>query len=137
MVGALAGVRVIELGAFAAGPVIGKHLANYGADVIRIESRLHLDGFRFSYPPFKDNIPGPERAGIFNFYNDGKRSITLNLKHPRGQELARKLVATADVVIENFTPGTLQRMGLGYPTLSTDNPGLILLSTCNQGQSGP
>ncbi len=137
MARALAGVRVIEFGGFAAGPVIGKHLGNYGADVIRIESRLRMDGFRFSYPPFKDNIAGPERAGIFNFYNDGKRSITLNLKHPRGQELARNLVATSDVVIENFTPGTLQRLGLGYSTLSTDNPGLILLSTCNQGQSGP
>jgi benzylsuccinate CoA-transferase BbsF subunit len=133
----LAGVRVIEFGGFAAGPAIGKHLANYGADVIRIESRLRMDGFRFSYPPFKDNIPGPERAGIFNFYNDGKRSITLNLKHPRGRELARKLVVTSDVVIENFTPGTLTRMGLGYSILKRDNPGLILLSTCNQGQSGP
>ena len=134
---ALGHLRVIELGGFAAGPVIGKHLGNYGADVIRIESRLRLDGFRFSYPPFKDNLPGPERAGIFNFYNDGKRSITLNLKHPRGQALARQLIATADVVIENFTPGTLQRLGLSYPTLRAENPGLILLSTCNQGQSGP
>jgi benzylsuccinate CoA-transferase BbsF subunit len=137
MARALAGVRVVEFGGFAAGPVIGKHLANYGADVIRIESRLRLDGFRFSYPPFKDNIPGPERAGIFNFYNDGKRSITLNLKDPRGTELARKLVATADIVIENFTPGTLTRLGLGYDILATENPRLILLSTCNQGQSGP
>lgn len=135
--GALAGVRVIEFGGFAAGPVIGKHLGNYGADVIRIESHLRLDGFRFSYPPFKDNIPGPERAGIFNFYNDGKRSITLNLKHPHGQKLARKLVATCDVVIENFTPGTLARLGLGYAILKQDNPGLILLSTCSQGQFGP
>ena len=134
---ALAGVRVVEFGGFAAGPVISKHLGNYGADVIRIESHLRLDGFRFSYPPFKDNIPGPERAGIFNFYNDGKRSITLNLKHPRGQELARKLVATSDVVIENFTPGTLGRLGLGYSTLKQENPGLILLSTCSQGQFGP
>src|ERR1700730_299767 len=117
MARALAGVRVVELGGFAAGPVIGKHLANYGADVIRIESRLRLDGFRFSYPPFKDNAPGPARAGIFKFYNDGKRSITLNLKLLRGQELAHQLVATADVVIENFTPGTLQRLGLGYPIL--------------------
>ncbi|MCA1645686.1 MAG: CoA transferase [Chloroflexi bacterium] len=137
MAGALAGLRVIEFGGFAAGPGIGKHLGNYGAEVIRIESRLRLDGFRFSYPPFKDNVPGPERAGIFNFYNDGKRSITLNLKDPRGQDLARRLVATADVVIENFTPGTLTRLGLGYATLAADNPRLIVLSTCNQGQSGP
>jgi crotonobetainyl-CoA:carnitine CoA-transferase CaiB-like acyl-CoA transferase len=135
--GALAGLRVIEFGGFAAGPGIGKHLRNYGADVIRVESSMRLDGFRFSYPPFMDNIPGPERAGIFNFYNDGKRSITLNLKHPRGQELARTLVATADVVIENFTPGTMTRLGLDYSVLKQDNPELILLSTCNQGQFGP
>ena len=63
---ALAGTRVVELGGYAAGPVVGKYLANYGADVIRIESRQRLDGFRSHYPPFKDNVPGTERAGIFN-----------------------------------------------------------------------
>jgi benzylsuccinate CoA-transferase BbsF subunit len=134
---ALAGLRVVELGGFAAGPVVGKHLANHGAEVIRIESRRRLDGFRTNYPPFKDNIPGPERAGIFNFFNDGKRSVTLNLKAPRGVELARKLVARADLVVENFTPGTMTRLGLGYEILAAENPGLVMLSTCNQGQSGP
>ena len=135
--GALAGCRVIEFGGFAAGPVVGKHLANYGADVIRIESRTRLDGFRTHYPPFKDNVPGPERAGIFNFFNDGKRSVTLNLKLGRGVELARGLVAKADVVVENFTPGTMARLGLDYPALASDNPQLVMLSTCNQGQFGP
>jgi benzylsuccinate CoA-transferase BbsF subunit len=134
---ALAGVRVIELGGFAAGPVVGKHLANYGAEVIRIESRTRLDGFRVHYPPFKDNVPGPDRAAIFNFFNDGKHSLTLNLKAVRGVELARKLIGSADVVVENFTPGTMARLGLGYEMLALDNPGLVMLSTCNQGQSGP
>jgi benzylsuccinate CoA-transferase BbsF subunit len=134
---ALAGLRVVEFGGFAAGPVVGKHMANYGAEVIRIESRTRLDGFRTHYPPFKDNIPGPDRAAIFNFFNDGKRSITLNLKTARGIELARRLVASADVVVENFTPGTMARLGLGYDLLAVDNPGLVMLSTCNQGQSGP
>ena len=131
------GLRVVEFGGFAAGPVVGKHMANYGAEVIRVESRKALDGFRTHYPPYKDNIPGTERAGIFSFFNDGKRSVTLNLKTERGVGLARQLVAKADVVVENFTPGTISRLGLGYDLLSKANPGLVMLSTCNQGQFGP
>jgi benzylsuccinate CoA-transferase BbsF subunit len=134
---ALAGVRVVELGGYAAGPVVGKYLANYGADVIRIESRRRLDGFRTHYPPYKDNLPGVERAGIFNYFNDGKRSITLNLKTERGQQLARQLIQRSDVVVENFTPGTMERLGLGYATLVELNACLVMLSTCNQGQTGP
>ncbi|HWP34322.1 MAG TPA: CoA transferase [Thermodesulfobacteriota bacterium] len=134
---ALAGTLAIELGGFAAGPMVGKYLANHGAEVIRIESRAHLDGFRTHYPPFKDNVPGVDRAAMFAFYNDGKRSVTLNLKHPRGIELARRLVARADVLIENYTPGTIARLGLGYETVSRLNPRLVMLSTCNQGQTGP
>jgi benzylsuccinate CoA-transferase BbsF subunit len=130
-------VRVVELGGYAAGPVVGKHLGNYGADVIRIESRKRLDGFRSHYPPFKDNEPGIERAGIFNYFNDGKRSITLNLKTERGLELARQLISCSDVVVENFTPGTMERLGLGYEVLSGLNTCLVMLSTCNQGQTGP
>ena len=134
---ALSGLWVVEFGGFAAGPGVGKHLGNHGAEVIRVESRVRMDGFRFSYPPFKDNVPGPERAGIFNFYNDGKRSISLNLKTPQGVDLARRLVATSDVVIENFTPGTMRRLGLGYEHLAELKPDLVMLSTCNQGQFGP
>jgi crotonobetainyl-CoA:carnitine CoA-transferase CaiB-like acyl-CoA transferase len=134
---ALEGIKVIEFGGYAAGPVVGKHLGNYGADVIRIESRRRLDGFRTHYPPFKDSVPGVERAGIFNYFNDGKRSVTLNLKTPRGVDLACELVARADVVVENFTPGTMDRLGLGYARLSESNPCLVMLSTCNQGQTGP
>lgn len=133
----LTGLRVIELGGWAAGPVVGKHLANQGAEVIRIESRKRLDGFRTNYPPFKDNLPGPERAAIFNYFNDGKRSVTLNLKHARAVELARRLIAQADVVVENFTPGTMARLGLGYDAMAKENPRLVMLSTCNQGQHGP
>jgi benzylsuccinate CoA-transferase BbsF subunit len=133
---ALAGTRVIELGGYAAGPVVGKYLGNYGAEVIRVESHRRLDGFRTHYPPFKDNVPGIERAGIFNYFNDGKRSITLNLKTQRGLELARQLIERSDVVVENFTPGTMQRLGLGYSILAELNPSLVMLSTCNQGQTG-
>lgn len=134
---ALAGIRVIEAGFAAAGPLVGKHLANFGAEVIRLESRRAPDVFRSTYPPFKDNQPGPDRAAMFAFYNDGKLSATLNLKDARGIALARRLIHTADVFIESFTPGTISRLGLGAESLRAEHPGLIVLSSCNQGQTGP
>jgi len=136
-VGALSGIRVVELGFAAAGPLVGKYLANFGAEVIRLESRLAADVFRTTYPPFKDGIVEPDRAAMFAFYNDGKRSATLNLKHPTGVALARALIRKADVFVESFTPGTVARLGLGAETLRADHPELIVLSSCNQGQTGP
>ena len=130
-------VRVIEFGWAAAGPLIGKHLANAGAEVIHVESASTLDPFRSTYPPFKENVPGPDRAAMFAFYNDGKRGITLNLKHPRAAEVALRLIATADVVIESFPAGTLARRGLGVAAMRAAKPDLIVLSSCNQGQTGP
>jgi crotonobetainyl-CoA:carnitine CoA-transferase CaiB-like acyl-CoA transferase len=135
--GALGGARVVEMGFAAAGPLVGKYLANFGAEVIRLESRAAPDVFRTTYPPFKDGVVGPDRAAMFAFYNDGKRSATLNLKHPKGVALARALIRTADVFVESFTPGTVARLGLGAETLRSDHPGLIVLSSCNQGQTGP
>jgi len=135
--GALAGLRVVEMGFAAAGPLVGKYLANFGAEVIRLESRLAADVFRTTYPPFKDGVVAPDRAGMFAFYNDGKRSATLNLKHPKGVALARALIGQADVFVESFTPGTVARLGLGADTLRAVHPELIVLSSCNQGQTGP
>src|SRR5205807_1115681 len=83
--------------------------ANFGAEVIRLESRVAADVFRTTYPPFKDGIVAPDRAAMFAFYNDGKRSATLNLKHAKGVALARALIGTADVFVESFTPGTVAR----------------------------
>jgi crotonobetainyl-CoA:carnitine CoA-transferase CaiB-like acyl-CoA transferase len=134
---ALAGIRVIEFGAYAAGPAIGKHLADHGAEVIHVESHLRPDGFRTHYPPYKDHKVGLERSGLFALCNNNKQDVTLNLKHPRGVELARELVKRSQVVVENFTPGTMSRLGLGWEHLSALNPGLVMLSTCNQGQFGP
>ncbi len=134
---ALAGVRVVEIGFAAAGPLVGKYLANHGAEVIHIESRTAPDVFRSTYPPFKDNVPGLDRAGMFAFYNDGKRGVSLDLKHPRGVELARALIARSDVLIESFPAGTMARRGLDHALLSRDHPGLVMLSSCNQGQTGP
>jgi benzylsuccinate CoA-transferase BbsF subunit len=134
---ALAGLRVVEFGGFAAGPAIGKHLADHGAEVIHVESRLHLDGFRTNYPPYAGNRPGPERATMFAITNNDKLGVTLNLKTPGGHDVARRLMERADVVIENFTPGIMDRLGLGHVAISERNPGLITLSTCNQGATGP
>ena len=134
---ALAGLRVVEVGFAAAGPLVGKYLANFGAEVIRLESRGAADVFRTAYPPFKGGRPDPDRAGMFAFYNDGKRSISLNLKHPKGVALARALIARSDVFVESFTPGTVAKLGLGADRLRADHPELIVLSSCNQGQTGP
>lgn len=133
----LDGVRVVELGWAAAGPLVGTYLASHGADVIHVESSTALDPFRSTYPPFKDNQPGPDRAAMFSFYNAGKRGVTLDLKQPKAIELALRLVETADVVIESFPAGTLARRGLGIEALRARRPDLIVLSSCNQGQTGP
>ena len=135
--GALAGLRVVEMGFAAAGPLVGKYLANFGAEVIRLESRLAADVFRTTYPPFKDGVVEPDHAGMFAFYNDGKRSATLNLKHPKGVALARALIDRSDIFVESFTPGTVARLGLGADSLRAGHPELIVLSSCNQGQTGP
>jgi len=134
---ALEGVRVVELGWAAAGPLVGTYLAQHGADVIHVESSTALDPFRSTYPPFKDNVVGPDRAGMFAFYNAGKRGVTLDLKQPRAVELVLRLVRTADVVIESFPAGTLARRGLGLDALRRARPDLVVLSSCNQGQTGP
>ena len=134
---ALEGVKVVEFAVFAAGPMVGKHMAEHGAQVIHVESRSRPDGFRMHYPPYKDDKPGLDRTGTFAFFNDTKYSIALNLKTKRGTEVARKLVGWADVLVENFVPGVMERLGLGYKVASEINPRLVYLSSCNMGQTGP
>jgi len=134
---ALAGIKVVEFAIFAAGPVVAKHLGEHGATVIHVESRSRPDGFRTHYPPFKDNKPGLNRAGSFDIFNNDCLSIALNLKLPQGLEVGKRLVAWADVVIENFAPGVMARLGLDYETVRRINPQAIMLSSCNLGQTGP
>jgi crotonobetainyl-CoA:carnitine CoA-transferase CaiB-like acyl-CoA transferase len=134
---ALGDVRVLEFGAYAAGPCISKYLANFGASVIHVESNQRPDGFRLQYPPFKDGKMGPNRSGCFAFFNDSKKGITLNLKHAEGLKLAHRLVQWSDIVIENMRPGVVERLGLGYEELRIQKPELIMLSTSNMGQTGP
>jgi len=135
--GALSDVKIVEFGGYAAGPHIGKVLANFGATVIHVESMARPDGFRLQYPPFKDGEPGINRGGCFAFFNDSKLGVTLDLKNPAGLEIARRLMDWSDITIENMRPGVMDRIGLGYETARRTNPGLVMLSTCNMGQTGP
>jgi benzylsuccinate CoA-transferase BbsF subunit len=134
---ALQGLKVIEFGGYAAGPHVGKILANYGAVVVHVESRDRPDGFRLQYPPFAGNRPGTNRSGCFSLFNDSKYGVTIDLKKPEGVKLARQLVRWGDLVVENMRPGVMDRLGLGYSTLAEINPRVVLLSTCNMGQTGP
>ena len=134
---ALNNINVVEFAAFAAGPMIGKYMANHGATVASIESHKRPDGFRLRYPPYWNDEKGLNRSGCFAIFNDGKYGITVNLKTDEGTRLAKELATWADVVIENFSPGTIERLGLGYEALSDLNPELIMLSSSNQGQTGP
>jgi len=134
---ALAGVKVVEFGAYAAGPCISKYLANFGARVIHVESRQRPDGFRLQYPPFKDGQVGLNRSGCFAFFNDSKHGVTLDLKNPEGLRLANRLIEWSDIVIENMRPGVMARLALDYESVHARKPDLIMLSTSNMGQTGP
>jgi succinyl-CoA--D-citramalate CoA-transferase len=128
----LDGVRVVEMGSLLAGPFCGQLLADFGAEVIKVE------------PPGKGD---PMRQWGRNRKNDrtlwwpiiarNKKSVTLNLREEEGQELARRLVAGAEVLVENFRPGTMERWGLGYEDLRATNPGLVMVRVSGYGQTGP
>lgn len=137
MTDALEDVAVVEFGAYAAGPAVGKYLANFGARVVHVESYQRPDGFRLQYPPFKDGKVGINRSGCFSYFNDSKYGVTVDLKSDEGIAGALRLIAWADIVIENMRPGVMSRLGLGYDSLRRRKPELIMLSTSNMGQSGP
>ncbi|MFC1864328.1 CaiB/BaiF CoA transferase family protein [Chloroflexota bacterium] len=132
----LEGVKVADFTQVFAGPLTTKALADYGALVIKIESKVRPDGERASRP-MKDNIAGWNRGGMFNQYNTGKLDVNINITHPKGLEIAKKFVAWADVVVENFAGGVMKRLGLGYEELKKVKPDIIMVSSCMQGQTGP
>src|SRR5919109_1277127 len=115
---ALEGIKIVEFAAFAAGPAVGKHLADQGATVVHIESKVRPDGFRAHYPPYKDNIHGLNRSGLFALCNNDKLDITLNLKAPKATDLAKKIAKWSDVIIENFSPGTMAGLGSQLSSLA-------------------
>ena len=134
--GPFEGLRVVDFAWVATGPLTGRLLADYGADVVRLESSRRLDPGR-TLTPWAESKAGPNRSQGFANYNAGKRSMALDLAKPEARDLARRLIATADVVVESFSAGTTGRWGLDWATLSREHPGLIYLSSCQQGQTGP
>ncbi|MDQ0561363.1 crotonobetainyl-CoA:carnitine CoA-transferase CaiB-like acyl-CoA transferase [Rhizobium mesoamericanum] len=134
----LSGIRVIELARVLAGPWAGQMLADLGADVIKVENPDGGDDTRHWGPPFVEGADGENlSAAYYHAANRGKRSITADLKRKEDQELVRRLVATADVVIENFKLGGLVKYGLDYESLKEINPRLVYCSITGFGQSGP
>ncbi|WP_075794351.1 CaiB/BaiF CoA transferase family protein [Massilia putida] len=128
---ALQGVRVIEMGQLIAGPFAGKTLGEFGADVIKIEAPGAGDPLR-NWRMMKDGT-----SVWWQVQSRNKRSLALDLRSEEGQDIARKLIAEADVLVENFRPGTLEGWGMGWEVLSELNPGLVMLRISGYGQTGP
>ena len=108
----LAGLRVVDFTWIAAGPLGTRILANFGAQVIEVESRAHMDSLRYDLRP--RGSTSENTSAIFAQVNPGKLSVSLDLSRDEGRDLVRRLIATADLVTNNFRPGALERMGLGY-----------------------
>lgn len=132
----LAGITVADFTWIGAGSFTTKILADFGADVVKIESAERLDSLRKA-KPFQGGISGINRSGYFADRNSSKRSITLNLKTTEGRELARRLIAQSDIVANNFTPGTMEKFGLGYESVREFKPDAIYISMSMHGQAGP
>ncbi len=129
MSGPLEGLRVIEMGSLIAGPFCGQLMGDMGADVIKIEAPGDGD-------PMRQWGQGPKPAW-WRVIARNKRSVSLDLRKPRGQEIARELVAKADILVENFRPGTLEKWGIAPEALHAINPGLIIVRVSGYGQTGP
>ncbi len=129
--GPLAGLRAIEFGPLLAGPFVGTLLGDIGADVIKIEAPPAGDPMR-EWGRLRHNDHSLGRSVLAR----NKRSVALNLREPRGQEIASALCATADVIVENFRPGTMERWGIGPEQVHAVNPGCIYARVSGYGQSG-
>lgn len=130
--GPLSGVKVLELAQIMAGPTAGMMLADLGADVIKIEKIPGGDDSRAYREPRVNGVSAP-----FMMLNRNKRGLALDLKHPRGKAVLERMVARADVLTENYRRGTMERLGLGYDSLSRINPGLIYCAVSGYGRDGP
>ena len=128
---ALEGIRVIDFSWIVAGPQCTRILADFGADVIKIENDANMDYIRAS-----GGADSPNRSPLFNTLNRNKRSLTLNVMHPRGMELLKTLIKKSDVIVENFSSRVLEKWGLGYEEQKKLNPGIIYCSMSGFGHSG-
>ena len=132
--GPLAGIKVLELGTLIAGPFAARFLGEFGAEVIKVEDPNGGDPLR------KWRMLYPQAGGTSLWWAvqaRNKKSVTVNLKAPEGKKIVRELAREADIVVENFRPGLLEKLGLGYDVLSAENPGLVMVRLSGYGQSGP
>jgi benzylsuccinate CoA-transferase BbsF subunit len=134
--GPLAGIRVADFSWFGAGPIAGGFLAQYGAEVIRVESGTHPDGLRMTQPvpPGKEGL---NVSGYYNNFNANKLSITINMSNPQARDVALKLISKCDVVMENYTPRVFEKWGLTYESMKAVRPDVIFTRLAMQGFSGP
>jgi crotonobetainyl-CoA:carnitine CoA-transferase CaiB-like acyl-CoA transferase len=131
------GIKVLDFTWIGVGPYSVNHLAYFGATTIKVESAARPDPVRLG-TPYKDGIAGMERSYYFAFAQMVKKyDITLNLNSPKGREVGKKLVQWADVIAESFTPGTMEKWGLGYEDVKKIKPDIIMLRSCMHGQTGP
>jgi crotonobetainyl-CoA:carnitine CoA-transferase CaiB-like acyl-CoA transferase len=131
----LEGLKVADFSWVGVGPISGKYLADHGANVIRIESSTRADTLRAA-GPYKDDEAGWNRSHFYAEFNTSKRSLALDLKHERAAEVTERILEWADVVLESFTPGAVDRLGIGYEAARAANPGVVMVSTCLMGQTG-
>jgi crotonobetainyl-CoA:carnitine CoA-transferase CaiB-like acyl-CoA transferase len=132
----LEGVKVVDFTWIGAGSYTTKLLADLGANVIKIETTTRLDSLRVARP-FKDKVFGVNRSGYFADRNTSKRSITVNVKHEEGLKLVKQLIAHANLVANNFTPGVMEKLGLGYDVLKSIRSDIVYASMSMQGATGP
>ena len=130
MTGPLGGIRVLDFGRLAVGPAAGMYLGQLGAEVIKVESPSGDDSR--TVPPLKQGM-----SMVYMTVNSNKKNILLDLRAPADLEVARRLVAISDVLIENFRPGVMDRLGLGYEDLARTNPGLVYCAASGYGTRGP
>jgi len=133
---ALAGVKVLEYCHGISAPYCTKLMADLGAEVVHVEAPGRGDDTRRS-PPFVGDAPHPEKSGLFLFLNTNKLGITLDPRSPGGREIFRRLATTVDVVVEDWSPGHMEALGLGYEDLRALHPGLVMASITPFGRSGP
>ncbi len=133
---ALEGLKVADFSWAVAGPSTSKYMAIFGAKVVKVETRQRFDPSRMT-PPHLEGKPGANRSGFFANHNPSKMSLAVNLNTERGRDLALRLVMWADIVMENFSPGTMAEWGLNYASLKKLRPDIIMFSSSLQGQTGP
>lgn len=131
-----AGLRVADFSWVGVGPTVGKYLADFGAEVIRVESETYPETLRRAQPQVSEG-PLLDRSGYYANFNSSKLGCTVNLKHPRGVEMAKRLIARSDVVTDSYTPGTMERFGLGYEELVKLRPDIVMIEMPLFGSSGP